>query len=697
MTRLLRRFVWVAPCLVGAAGYLAVVGASALVPTNVGWLREKPDSLTHYLGWMFFRRSPWSMPIGLNPDYGLELGSSILYTDSIPLFALLFKPLSPWLPEQFQYTGMWLLACFLLQALFGWLLVGLATPRSALRLAGCALFVFAPPMLWRLAGHWALVGQWTILAALTLALRPGRRRQVAYWVLLEAAAGLVHVYLLAMVTGIWIAAWAGDVWTFKRRLRVLALELALVPIAVVTALWQAGLFALAAGKRMEGFGVYRFNLVAPINPAGWSRVLPDIPWKEGDYEGFAFLGLGVLLSCVVALHAAYRLCASGSVRLRREWLLLGLVLLGFAVFAASNKVGVGLDDYRYTLPAWLAWPAGTLRASGRLVWPAFYALLLAVVALIVRAYPARVSFALLTVVVATQVVDTSKGWQSVCESARRKREAVRSPLTSAFWYDAPAVYRRLRLVPPGNLTMNWEVFADYAARNGLATDAIYSARIDRGREESLFMETMTRLGTGTFDPQTFYILQARLPDVPCALDPARDQLAYIDGYWVLMPGWKTRFGERYAGHLRRDCPVLSSETGPLEFTEGSAAVAVLSQGWSEPEPWGTWSEGPHSGLNLYVRGPASALEFTATAVQRPGPPLQVEVSVDGRRAATWQVAVEPRPQTYRLALPDTVAAGAQRRLRVTFEYSDSRSPASLGQSLERRRIALGLRQARAVR
>lgn len=52
------------------------------------------DPATHWLGWQFFRNSPLlQWPLGANPDYGMEIGSSIIFSDSIPLLAFIFKPL----------------------------------------------------------------------------------------------------------------------------------------------------------------------------------------------------------------------------------------------------------------------------------------------------------------------------------------------------------------------------------------------------------------------------------------------------------------------------------------------------------------------------------------------------------------------------------------------------------------------------
>lgn len=57
------------PLLMGVFAFFMVIGPRALDPQNIAWL-ESGDPATHYLGWVFFRHSPWSFPLGLNPSYG---------------------------------------------------------------------------------------------------------------------------------------------------------------------------------------------------------------------------------------------------------------------------------------------------------------------------------------------------------------------------------------------------------------------------------------------------------------------------------------------------------------------------------------------------------------------------------------------------------------------------------------------------
>ena len=136
--------------LLGLVAFLMVVGLAPLESANIAWLSES-DASTNYLGWAFYRDSPWSWPLAANPAYGLDIAGSVLMADANPLLALPLKLLSPLLPQPFQYFGWWLLACFLLQALFAQGIATRITAHSEQRLAIVALFLFAPCFLIRIA------------------------------------------------------------------------------------------------------------------------------------------------------------------------------------------------------------------------------------------------------------------------------------------------------------------------------------------------------------------------------------------------------------------------------------------------------------------------------------------------------------------------------------------------------------------
>ena len=158
------------PLLFGSVFFYLIVGFGPLNPENLSWIFGRFDPPQHYLGWVFYRYAPWTFPIGLSPNFGMDISSSIVYTDSLPLMAIFFKLLSPILPQVFQYFGIWLLVCFLLQAWFSWKIISLISNNFWIIFFGTGLLSFSPPMFWRIytpSGTQAsLVAHFLILAAL---------------------------------------------------------------------------------------------------------------------------------------------------------------------------------------------------------------------------------------------------------------------------------------------------------------------------------------------------------------------------------------------------------------------------------------------------------------------------------------------------------------------------------------------------
>ena len=190
------------PVLIGVCSFLIICGPRFLDPTNISWL-VGGDPLQHYLGWAFYRNSPWTWPVGLSPMYGMDFSSSIVFTDSIPLLAIPFKALSPLLPDTFQYLSIWVMLCFVLQAYFAFRLIGLITNSTAIQCLGCILFLFSPPLIFRLSLHESLIGHFLLLASLYLNLKPPsaskKLERPLAWLLLVACASMIHFYLFVII------------------------------------------------------------------------------------------------------------------------------------------------------------------------------------------------------------------------------------------------------------------------------------------------------------------------------------------------------------------------------------------------------------------------------------------------------------------------------------------------------------------
>ena len=133
--------------IVGIFIFINIYGLQLLDFTNVEWLlnstREESlwDLTQHYLGWVYYRNSDWHFPIGLM-DGLYSSPVSIVYTDSIPLFAIFFKILSPILPATFQYFGLFGLLCYALTGGFAALITRRVSKNLYLAIFSAALFVF---------------------------------------------------------------------------------------------------------------------------------------------------------------------------------------------------------------------------------------------------------------------------------------------------------------------------------------------------------------------------------------------------------------------------------------------------------------------------------------------------------------------------------------------------------------------------
>ena len=60
---------------------------------NIYWLPD--DAYNGFLGWSFYRGETFfSFPLFKIFNYGSGVGSTIIYTDSLPIMAIIFKPFS---------------------------------------------------------------------------------------------------------------------------------------------------------------------------------------------------------------------------------------------------------------------------------------------------------------------------------------------------------------------------------------------------------------------------------------------------------------------------------------------------------------------------------------------------------------------------------------------------------------------------
>ena len=102
--------------VVGAIYALSILDVSFILGRNAYWTEPYGDQIQHRIGALYFVQDEWRFPLSFVPKLGLPEGANIVFTDSLPLLALVFKVVYKASGEWFNYFGLWIFACFPLLA-----------------------------------------------------------------------------------------------------------------------------------------------------------------------------------------------------------------------------------------------------------------------------------------------------------------------------------------------------------------------------------------------------------------------------------------------------------------------------------------------------------------------------------------------------------------------------------------------------
>lgn len=383
--------------LIGVLSFLIVYGVTPLDPTRVNWIGlgyDEWDIQQRYAGWMAFRNSDWRFPLGDANAWGYpaENGINIAFSDSVPWVCVLFKLLSPVLPQTFQWEGIYALASFALQGGAAAMLLSLFLNSYRTISVATLFFTFSPILLEREFRHTSLASHYLILFALYFYFKYRRAPGKYPWqmFLLPAVAVGITPYFLPMVAIFILAMCVDQVRISHKPAGPLLYFLGSCACGIAAA-FAIGSVGHGYSAARDGYGNYSMNLNAVINPRScggytWSRFLPQREQLYGQYDGFNYLGVGVMaflaLDLVLLLWMIARRPGTGE-RLKkalgRNGTLLPVCLL-LTLFAVSNVVCFdGAELFTVPLPQPLFALCSVFRASSRLFYPVLYLLMLTAV------------------------------------------------------------------------------------------------------------------------------------------------------------------------------------------------------------------------------------------------------------------------------------------------------------------------------
>lgn len=393
--------------LLGAIAYLLIYGFKLLDVTDASWMEFASfDIKQHNSGWYFYRYGDWQFPLGLTDQMTYPSSISVFYTDSIPLLAIPFKVIRNILPDPFQYLGLFGMLCFVLQGGLGSMITQKFLPSKIACAFGAILFVFSPVMLFRMYYHTALAGHFVILLAIYLWLSDTMswKKGMILWAVVSFLCVSIEVYFLPMcgliLLGYCVQRFASKKHTWWQCVLMIAAYCA----SALFTIWILGGFYGEVASGSFGFGIFSANMNALVNGFGLSRILPELPAIEYQYEGFGYLGFGLILLLAVVLITGLVL----RVRKEKEQLVKekGQIneqdeavqeqsetapkqkgswyqspwfwsSFGIGVFAFIWAVGINgylgdIEVWRIQLPDWLMSFCQIFRSAGRMIWVTVY-------------------------------------------------------------------------------------------------------------------------------------------------------------------------------------------------------------------------------------------------------------------------------------------------------------------------------------
>ncbi len=683
---------WI-PISLGITAFIFVTGGKILWPSNINWLFLNPDVSNVLCAWQFYRHTPvFENPLGANYLYGMGMGGSVIFAEPLFLFAFPFKLFSNLLPTPFQYQGIWILLCFMLQAIFSWKILEKATYNIWLKLLGSIFFVLAPTFLWRLHGSPSFLGQWLILAGIFLYLSTPYHKWG--WLILLCISSLVHPYFLLML----LALWSADLIMRKFFICELTSEeiikyVFLTGIILLIIMWQAGYFMLQGGLEAGRLGLFRMNLLSFIDPTdgffnSWSYVLKKQPRTWGDYEGFSYLGLGMI---ILGLIGVFKLIELRKFKLifSKKMLPLICITVLLMIFALSDHIVLGhYELFNYHLPKIF----NMFRASGRFALPIYYLIYLGILYVIIRHYHILTAIIFISICLSLQIFDSSNIYSKFRNSFLHTQPYI-SNLKAPVWKIAAKKYKKIIYVLPENNSENLDLIY-YAAFNKLNINMGYFARIDPIKTQKARIKLSYNLRNGYLDKDALYIIDDKnlLRNIPHTRFNLSYKVMIVDGYSLLLPNWENSSTDaERVDWLKNSLYPLGTPIFFHTSEDNFKKYLILKEGWSTPEGNGTWTDGQFATIlvplaeknksNLILK--IDAMPY----INLKHPNLEVDIAINHQILKKVIYTIKNSSIINQIEIPSSLT-NRNNLLEIQFYFKNAISPAELDMSTDKRKLGL---------
>lgn len=496
-----------AGAVIGAIVFCAFYGVRVLDFTYDGWIYDQGiyDIGQHYLGWRFFRREPWSFPnIGMIRGMVYPYETNILYTDSIPLFAVFFKVIRRILPSTFQYFGLYGLLCFMLQGLLATRIISLFQKNKYLVLAGTALVCLEPCMMFRMFRMTSLASHFLLLLAMWLQISPKlKNAKNKYSCLLMLCFGAlcasIHFYFVPICGIVLMAGWTYKSVITKKVINY-ALECVSYLLGAVGIVWILGGFTSQTSAVKGGLYAFGANINCLYNSHDISSILADHYSVGKQVESVAYLGVGVLFLVICSILLLSEID-------RKKWIIVAIYTIwGIVAFVLAIGPRVTYNDVvlvEYNLPDFIYKLWSIFRGTGRFAFVCVILIVVGSIFIVSNADNQRLTTKIIVFALILQLVDL-RGYQNFLYDRFAHASNYYNLLDSCH---IEGVGNVSHMVIPRNALPHDYLYAlgDFAIDNNLTTSNFYLAR-ENEIAEADELHFYNNLETADYQDDILYVI-----------------------------------------------------------------------------------------------------------------------------------------------------------------------------------------------
>ena len=480
-----------------------LLGPNYISPLNSEWLFSG-DLSTYQLGWQFFKLDEWRFPLGINPNYGIYLNNSVVFSDSLPLVAIFFKIFKNFLPSEFQYFSIWILVCVYLQLYFSFKIIYKITNNLLYSAVSSLFFGIATVFIHRSGIHLSLFGQWIILSFFYVELLD--KNKFYYKNLIILLSTTIHFYFTIILLIIFFIEKVIDYFRNKKLIKSILIQTSIILFSSLFLMYIIGYFSLNLDDGLGwGYGYYNFNLNSFFNPVGqtniseviWSNFLAKREFQNGQIEGFSYLGVSGFIFLIIFLFNMFN---------KRNNIIYSnikifTICVIFLILSTSNNIyfdqtsiiNIPLNKFFYAV-------ASIIRASGRLIWPIYYLIFIVGIIFIYQNFQKKISLLIILILLLVQIVDISKGLNQYKLGKQYDQKNNQIFVKDKIWKGLSSNYEQIRLLEPQNQSKIYYLLSKTLFEEKfLKTDIVYLARANRQKIIDMKYKIVNLLDIGDLD------------------------------------------------------------------------------------------------------------------------------------------------------------------------------------------------------